>query len=337
MLTSVQQKRVTISVIVPAYNAAAFLPRCLAPLRAMLARAEIDQIVVIDDCSTDDSPALVAAMPEVLPLRTPHNMGPGAARNLAAERAGGDFLWFVDSDVIVAEDAARVLRRTIARGEVAAIVGSYDDAPGAANFLSQYKNLVHHYYHQRARPDGATFWAGCGAVRRDLFRRLGGFDAQRFRHPSVEDIELGYRIRDAGGRIAFEPALQGKHLKEWRFVNLVHTEVFRRAIPWTRLMLERGGLSNDLNVGVMERVRALVAGLTVLATLAWAFGLVSSLWPVAWAATGAWMNRGFVGFFLRLRGLLFAARAYLFHQFYYLYSSAAFACATLMHRLSERR
>ncbi|HVE90588.1 MAG TPA: glycosyltransferase family 2 protein, partial [Burkholderiaceae bacterium] len=261
--------------IIPLYNAEKLIERCLVPLLAMLSRSEIAEIIVIDDGSTDRSAATVRKHASVQLLAMQAQSGPGAARNRAAQIAHGEYLWFVDSDVIVADDAARVLRETLARTRPAAVIGSYDDQPGANNFLSQYKNLVHHYYHHRGKDQASTFWAGCGAVQRLLFLRLGGFDARRYRYPSIEDIELGYRIADAGGAIVLERRLQGKHLKEWRFLNLVHTEVFRRALPWSRLMLERKNITDDLNVGKNERLRAVLTAVALLGLLAWVAGWLS--------------------------------------------------------------
>jgi GT2 family glycosyltransferase len=323
----------SISVVMPMYNAASMIQRCLAPLEAMLARGEIIDIVVVDDASTDSSADIVASRNGVQLLRRPSQGGPGSARNQGAEIARGTYLWFVDSDVIAADDAARVIRDTLASNTVAALMGSYDDDPAARNFLSQYKNLVHRYYHQRARTDASTFWAGCGVVQRELFTRLGGFDAARFRFPSIEDIELGYRIRDAGGRILLVRNLHGKHLKEWRLRNLVHTEIFRRAVPWTSLMLARGKMTDDLNVSGGERIRAAGAALLGCTTAAFITGFAPP-WLPALVGTGVLAgNSDFLRYFTVHRGPWFAARALAFHQFYYLYSSAAFAWAMLRHRL----
>ncbi len=325
----------SVSVIVPMYNAEKLIERCLAPLLAMLDRREIMEIIVVDDGSTDRSPAIVREHPSVQLIAMEAQGGPGAARNRAAQIAQGDYLWFVDSDVIVADNAARVLGETLARTHAAAVIGSYDDQPGADNFLSQYKNLVHHYYHHRGKDQASTFWAGCGAVQRLLFLQLGGFNAKRYRYPSIEDIELGYRIGDAGGKIVLEPRLQGKHLKEWRFVNLVHTEVFRRALPWSRLMLERKDITDDLNVGKSERLRAALTGAVLLSVFAWAVGWLSGWVPVVLIVALIAANSSFIAFFARTRGPLFALRAFLFHQLYYLYSSATFAAAIAGHYLGR--
>lgn len=327
----------SVSVVIPMYNAEKLIERCLAPLLAMLGRGEIAEIIVVNDGSTDRSPTIVREHASVQLIAMEAQGGPGAARNCAAQIAQGEYLWFVDSDVIVADNAAVVLRETLERTRPAAVIGSYDDQPGASNFLSQYKNLVHHYYHHRGKDHASTFWAGCGAVQRLLFLQLGGFDAKRYRYPSIEDIELGYRIGDAGGKIVLERRLQGKHLKEWRFVNLVHTEVFRRALPWSRLMLERKDITDDLNVGKSERLRAALTGAVLLSVLVWAAGLVSGWVPVALIAALVAMNANFIAFFARTRGPLFALRAFWFHQLYYVYSSATFAAALAAHHLGRAR
>jgi len=326
-----------ISVIVPMYNAERLIERCLAPLLAMRERGEIIEVIVIDDGSTDRSAETVRRHAPVRLGAMDAQGGPGAARNLGATIATGTHLWFVDSDVVVAENAARVLRETLARTGAAAVIGSYDDRPAADNFLSQYKNLVHHYYHHRGKERASTFWGGCGAVERGIFMKLGGFDAQRYRYPSIEDIDLGYRIGDIGGKIVLERDLQGKHLKEWRFVNLVHTEIFRRALPWARLMLERKDVTDDLNLGKSERARAILALATMAGIVAWAVGWLDG-WVLA-ILVGILVvaNAGFLAFFVRTKGPVFAMRAFLFHQLYYAYSSAAFAAATARHYVARMK
>lgn len=326
-----------LSVVMPMFNAASTVERALAPLLRMRDAGEVHEILVVDDGSTDGSAARVAALPGLRLLRNPVQAGPGAARNLAAAAASGTHLWFVDSDVVVAADAARVVLRELRLDPVAALMGSYDAAPAAVNFLSQYKNLVNHYYHQRAREEASTFWAACGVVDRELFLELGGFDSARYRHPSIEDIELGYRIRDAGERVRLVHELNGKHLKEWRLRNLLHTEIFRRALPWTRLMLERGNITDDLNVSRGERMRAAMIGLLAVLLSAAGAGLMPS-WLAAAVGLGVlFANASLLGFFARHRGPRFALAAAAFHQLYYLYSSASFAWAALGWQLAVVR
>ena len=327
---------VTISVVVPAFRAAALLPRVLAPLMAMQARGEVSEVIVVDDRSPDDTAKVAAALGARV-LVTPQNGGPGVARNLAAEHAAGDVLWFVDSDVIAWGDGAQKVRAAFADPEVGAVFGSYDDAPDGQHWFSRYKNLMHRFYHQTARKDAATFWAGCGAVRAEVFRRIGGFDVETYRVPSIEDIELGYRIRRAGSRIVLDPTLLGKHLKVWTPKGALHTDIFRRALPWSRLMIAREGVANDLNTSQAERLKAVLAGLLILSVLALPFAL--GLWwlPVALAAAALALNWRLFAFLRGNGGVWFAVRALAWRQFYYVYSAAAFVwCLFEFHVLGRK-
>ena len=317
------------------FNAEKVIVQCLEPLLRMRERNEIEEILVVDDCSTDNSAEVVSRY-NVRTIQTAVQGGPAAARNHGALEINSDIIWLVDSDVIVADDAALEVSAGFAEDDIGAVFGSYDDEPGANNFLSQYKNLVHHYYHQLGQEEASTFWAGCGAIRRDVYDQVHGFDAKQFPYPSVEDIELGNRIRRAGFRIRLVPGLQGKHLKEWRFINLVHTEVFRRAIPWSRLMLGNNDLINDLNVGTSERLRALLAGFSALTVI----GSIAGIFPVIYVFLMFLMivisNLRLAKFFYSRRGIIFTARALAFHQLYYLYSSAAFVFVFIEQRIFRR-
>lgn len=328
-----REARPGISVIMPAYNAADYLRVSLPPLAEMLERGEIAELLVVDDCSTDAQTVEVAKALGAQVLSTPHNMGPGGARNLAARLAKGDILWLVDADVVAKPGSADLIRHALSEPGVAAVFGSYDDQPPARNFWSQYKNLVHRFYHQRSLREASTFWSGCGAVRRDIYLQLGGFDVARFKRPSVEDIELGYRMRDAGYRIALETRLQATHLKRWTLGNVVHTDIFCRALPWSRMLAERGKVDNELNVSNSERARAALAGLVALSLIV-PF-VAPSLWfiPFLMAAAAIAANAGLFVFMARIHGLLFALASLAFHQVYYLYSAAIFVFCAIEHRL----
>lgn len=326
----------TISVVMPAYRAESLLPKVLPPLLALLARGEVTEVLVVDDQSPDDTAARARDMGATV-LTTPQNGGPGLARNLAAQHARGDILWFVDSDVIAREDGAAHIRAAFADPAVGAVFGSYDTEP-TGPWFSRYKNLVHHYYHQRGNSDAKTFWAGCGAIRKDVFLDLGGFDIETYRVPSIEDIELGYRITGAGHRIVLDPGFLCKHLKVWTVQNSVMTDIFKRALPWSRLMITREGVTNDLNTGNAEKARAIVAWLLLFSLLALPFA--PGFWPVPLllALLAILANLDFARFMARTEGLGFAAKAMAYHQFYYMYSSATFAwCLFEYHVLGKRQ
>lgn len=101
-----------LTLVVPVYNVAPYLPRCLESLAALSPPA--DEIIVVDDGSTDECPRILAEfgsrLPQMRVIRQ-ENGGLSAARNTALEVATGTYLAFVDSDDFVSPDAyAEALR-----------------------------------------------------------------------------------------------------------------------------------------------------------------------------------------------------------------------------------
>ena len=103
-----------ISLIVPVYNASSYIEDCLASLMAQT--MDDIEVLLVDDHGSDDSMQMAKAYVEAHPskkrfryLETPHNMGPGPARNVGIEAAQGEYIGFVDSDDVVAEDFCELL------------------------------------------------------------------------------------------------------------------------------------------------------------------------------------------------------------------------------------
>src|SRR5205085_6576056 len=242
-----------------------------------------------------------------------------AARNRGAEASRGEVLLFIDADVVLAPGGLRRVLDRMARADVGAVIGSYDADPDEVSIVSRFKNLAHHYFHQRSQTEATTFWGACGAVKREHFFAAGEFDEKRFKLPSIEDIELGSRLRDRGVRIVLDRELQVKHLKKWTLASLVVTDVTRRAIPWTLLWLERRRLQTDLNFSYPQRFAALVAVALVLATIG---ALVN---PYGWLVVSALLvaayllNRDLFELLLRKGGPRLAIGGFFLQQLYYLY------------------
>ena len=319
-----------VSVVVPVLNGGEAFRRCLEGIGALSPPPW--EVVVVDDGSTDGS-GNEARRRGMRVVRLPEPGGPARARNAGARGATGEIVLFVDADVVLPPDAVgRVTEAFRASADLAAVFGSYDDEPAEGNFLSQYKNLFHHYVHQTAREEASTFWAGCGAVRRDVFLGAGGFD-ERYRRPCIEDVELGYRLKAAGHRIRLLKDLQVKHLKRWDAASLLRADFLDRALPWTELILTRGGLVNDLNLTVSSRVSVGLAW-ALAASLA-AAGRVPGLWigSAALAAALMGLNAGLYRFFVRKRGPGFAAGCVPWHWGYLLYCGLAFGAGILRFRV----
>lgn len=315
----------SISVIVPVYNGSPFLHRCLDALAGSTLKPF--EVIVADDCSTDDS-ADICREKGVTVISTAKNSGPAVARNLAAGNATGEILLFVDADVVVKPDTiARIAERFRSNAEISALFGSYDDDPAEQNFLSQYKNLQHHYVHQISNPEASTFWSGLGAIRRKVFVEHGGFDEKKFSTPSIEDIELGFRLRRSGHKILLDREIQAKHLKRWGAASHFRTEIVSRAIPWSKLILESKGLVNDMNLKTRDRLSAVFAALILGCLPFILLWPALALLPVLLSVAIAFLNRGILSFFAAKRGLWFAIRTFPLLFFYFLYSGTTFiAC-----------
>ena len=319
-----------VSIIVPVYNNPDHLRVCLSALRASM--TPDSEIIVVDDGSTEDTTAVAASMGVPVVALAEH-AGPAAARNQGARRARGAIFFFVDADVVIAPGAIeRVQRFFTDHPEHAAVFGSYDARPGCRTMVSRYRNLLHHFVHQRGNPDASTFWTGCGAIRRTVFHEVGGFDARRFPRASIEDIEFGYRLRAAGHRIRLDPSLQGTHLKRWTLGSIVRTDIARRALPWSRLILESGHAPDDLNLAREQRVSAALVAFAVASAPFSVLHLELLGVPAAALLVVAILNRSFYAFFRRQGGNRFAALCIALHFLYYLYSGLTYLYAWLEHR-----
>ncbi len=311
-----------ISIIIPVYNGGDAFHSCL--VHAFALNPSPLEILVVADGDTDGSRDLAKAFGAKV-LINPISKGPAHARNVGAQEAHGEILFFVDADVALPPNALNYISNAFqTEPELAALIGSYDDAPAEKNFLSQYKNLFHHYVHQTSCEQASTFWGACGAIRRNIFLKMSGFDEQ-YRHPSIEDIELGYRLTRAGYRIQLIKALQVKHLKRWNAASLIKTDFWQRAIPWTFLILQDGKFANDLNLKMANRVSViLVYSLLLALPLAWQWSFLSLF--IAFLAGGLLaINIPVYRFFLKKRGFLFTLQMMPWHWFYYFYSGLAFA------------
>jgi glycosyltransferase involved in cell wall biosynthesis len=323
---------VTLSVVIPVLNGAAHLRRCLAALSASTVTPL--EVIVADDGSSDGSAAVaeVAGARVVRLTDGPH--GPASARNRGAAEASGDVLCFIDADTAVHADTLAILAHSLASDtRIAAVFGSYDARPDHPTAVSQYRNLLHHFVHQHGRREAVTFWAGCGAVRRRIFRELGGFD-ESYRRASIEDVEFGGRLHRAGCRIRLCPEAQVTHLKAWTLVEVVRSDVRDRATPWTQLILRERKMPLALNLDLGSRLSAVAAWVMLLSAIA-GVGLVWPRWVAGLAATlVVGLNAPLYAFFLRLRGFRFALVASALHVCYLLYGSAVYAALSAAHRLA---
>lgn len=318
---------VRLSIIIPFHKNLNQLARVLAPLEGLGPNCEV---VVVADGAREDCVAIAAGVGALVVVR-PVSGGPAAARNQGAAVARGEILVFIDADVVVSKACLQELDAMFSeRPEASAIFGAYDETPDAVNFISQYKNLAHSYIHQTANLVSQTFWGGFGAVRASAFAAMGGFD-ERFGRPSVEDIDLGYRLTAAGHLVLLDHGLRVQHLKRWTFTSLLVADVRDRGIPWTQLILSSGRVHNDLNIRNAYRICVVLAYLMVAAAAASVVDVRAALALPPLTAVLFALNWRFYRFFKDRRGAWFALRVVPLHFLYHMYNGLSFVVGTTLY------
>jgi glycosyltransferase involved in cell wall biosynthesis len=327
-----------VSIIVPVHDGARTLPAALRAIAASDLPREMWELIIVDDASTDDTAMISAQFADCvvrLPGR-PH--GPAYARNRGVEVSRGPIIAFFDADVCVHSDALRLMLDVFANEpDVSAVFGSYDTAPTAPGLVSQYRNLLHHYVHASSAGDAETFWAGCGAIRRDVFVAAGMYDEWRFARPQIEDVELGHRIRTIGHRIVLRPDVQCAHMKRWTLRDVIKADFNDRGVPWTRLLIQLGALTRTktLNLATVEKLNTGLVWVVVLLLIVAAVirdanaafaGLAVLLFVIL-------VNLPLYGFFRRERGVLFTLGVIPLHMMYYLNNGFAVIYGGILHHV----
>jgi len=175
-----------ISVIVPAYNMARFLPEAIASIRAQ--RWEPLEILVVDDGSTDETPAIAQTLEAVRLIRKP-NGGAASARNFGLQEAHGEWISFLDADDLwPPEKLARLAPRLAADP-------SLDVATGRIRYVPMEGALWLDYRFERPDNTVSHIHLGAALYRRRAFERIGGFD-ESLRVGDDQDWFL--RAREAG-------------------------------------------------------------------------------------------------------------------------------------------
>jgi len=206
----------SVSLVIPGKNAARTIDACLEAVVPLLSTGELQEIIVVDDGSTDDTAEKAGRFP-VRVLKT-QGVGPGAARNVGWQNAAGECVWFLDSDCVARVDALSLLLAHLSDPEVAGAGGSYtNEVPDSALGWLIHEEIVARHASIRGR---VTHLGTYNVLyRRQVLDGVGGFDEWEFNGPGApgaEDADLSYRIVDAGHELRLEPESLAGHFHPTR-------------------------------------------------------------------------------------------------------------------------
>ena len=243
-----------ISIIIPTHQYSKKLQQCLKSVACVVQQVPCEVIVVLDGIEVNQIffEQFQITNLNIVPLTK--NQGPAMARNCGVKVATGRIMFFIDADVTISSEAIQRIKTHFSTNTTKVLIGSYDDDPIEQAIISKYRNLLHHYTHQEASEKATTFWGACGAIDKNLFDEIGGFDIS-FTQPCIEDIKLGYSLVQKNYAIKLDKHLQVKHLKKWTLFNMIYTDIFLRAKPWTKIIYQYKNWNvKDLNIRQDEKL-----------------------------------------------------------------------------------
>lgn len=296
-----------ISVIIPCFNSRATIVNCIKSVLATGYRPL--EIIVVDDCSTDETPLLVQQLVStysdtISMLRLAENAGPAYARNVGAAHATGQYLFFVDSDTELQSDALAIFVKSIEANKADAVSGIYHVEPLNPSFVTIYKALLNNYFlvtsgvYEIALVNGAV-----GGIRKEAFDSVGGFNGSLRWGMDYECEDLGRRLQQNNKLLLINPAIQSKHV--FPYMAQMTKNYFSRISLWMELFMkyrqfDSGGLASA-QPGIGTVSVPLFLGMLVLSLGWWWAGIGAALFFLLYLRG----YRGFLLFALQKRTFFF--------------------------------
>ncbi len=260
----------SVSVIIPNFNYARSLGLCIRSVQAQAYPGV--EIIVVDDCSTDDSVSRARENGATV-LSTGRNSGVATARNLGAAHASGDILFFLDSDVALSSGALRrAVEILMANPAAGAVCGIYEARPLIRDsIIEECRCLQAQYWRLSSQGTVSWLFSAMCAMRAEVFKEIGPFNS-RLRH--TEEVDYGQRL-SRHYEILLTPDVRGFHDDDHRLIPLIH-KIFTRG----RLRIPLYARRRKFARGFETPSRAWASVLSALTVAA--IAVPAALGPVAW-------------------------------------------------------
>ncbi len=301
-----------ISIIIPVYNAEENLALCLNSVFSSDFSINEREVIVVNDASTDGT-AEIAKKFGCAIINLPEQHGPSYARNIGAKKSTGEYIMFVDSDIVVKQDTISKLINSFNNAEdIGAVWGIMDKKHPNKNFLSQYKNLFLHYLAMKMPSYSGHLVSAIMIIKRATFNEVGGFDSN-ITVVSIEDVDLGSRISSKGNIIFQNKDVMVEHLKHFTFLKLLKND-FSKNVAFGQLILEakakkKSNSNRKIEGGALDYTYILSLPVAVLLFASFLFLPGSLLFVIILSLLFLAFNIKFLSFLIKENGVLFAAKS----------------------------
>jgi glycosyltransferase involved in cell wall biosynthesis len=317
-----------ISIIIPNHNSSNTIGKCLEA--ALASSYEKFEVVVIDDCSEDNSVEIISQFPCKL-IRLDKPSGASKARNIGAFHSHGDILFFTDADCLLKKDTLCLVAETFSQEAPDAIIGgTYTPIPYDHSFFSIFQSIFIHYFETKQPRDPDYIATHAMAIDATLFSKIGGFSENFL--PILEDVELSHRLRRSGYRLIINPHISVLHIFNFSLIGSLHNAI-RKSMYWTLysinnrdLLADSGTASVELKINVASQLVNLV--LLVL----WILSRMSVfIYPLALIfAFNVSINAKLIRAFYAAKGFIFAGLALIYYTMIYSLAVAVGALAGVL-------
>jgi len=321
-----------LSVIIPNWNGEETIGLCLEALFSSV--HDSFEVIVVDDCSTDNSVTIISEFPCKL-IRLEQHVGSASARNVGAQSCSGAILFFTDADCLVHKDTLlRVESLAAVWGPDAIIGGTYTCCPYDQFFYSMFQSVFIHYSELKNIHNPDYIAAHAMVITSHAFKHCGGFPADFF--PIIEDVEFSHRLRRKGYQLIMDPDLQVQHIFGYHRLLDSMRNGYVKSKYWTMyslgnkdLLVDSGTASIELKMNVLN----LFASLTLVAIYL-VYPNVLLIFLLAGLFTlNLILNRRLFSLFFRTGGKQFFCTASLYYMLIYPFAVGAGSLAGMIKSL----
>jgi glycosyltransferase involved in cell wall biosynthesis len=304
-----------ISIVIPNHNMERSIGICL---EAALASDYPDfEVIVVDDCSTDNSLEIIKGYPCTL-ISLKDNKGASAARNTGAQKSSGDIIFFTDSDCLLQKDTISLAGSALSKeGDDAVIGGTYTAIPPDTDFFSIFQSVSINFSETKNTADPDYIATHAMTISARTFRESGGFPETFL--PIIEDVEFSHRLRRSGKRLVMYPEIQVQHTFNFSLLRSLKN-AFKKSRYWTMYSLENKDLASDSGCASSElKLNVILNCISILLLASWMiFQNALFIYPIPLLfGVNIFSSRGMLGAFFRARGVAFGISALLYWTILY--------------------